>query len=58
MKIRIIQNVYYEEPKKKVNSFELKTVLNQLFEECKHGDQEHQDWLKNKFEEFYNKIIE
>lgn len=36
----------------------LKTFSGELFEEIKHGDQEHVDWLKNKIEEFtknYNK---
>lgn len=27
-------------------------VLRELYEEIKHGDQEHQDWLRNKIEEF------
>jgi bacterioferritin (cytochrome b1) len=27
-------------------------LLNDLFEKIKHGDQEHQDWLKNSIEEF------
>ena len=30
--------------------------LDALFERVKHGDQEHQDWLKNEFEE-YKKIF-
>ncbi len=28
----------------------IKLALEELYEECKHGDQEHQDWLKNKFD--------
>ena len=37
----------------------LKQSLEELFEECKHGDQEHQDWLENKFKEYLkNKVIE
>lgn len=27
-------------------------LLRELYEEIKHGDQEHQDWLRNKIEEF------
>lgn len=30
----------------------VKQALQELFEECKHGDQEHQDWLENKFKEY------
>ena len=33
----------------------LKENLNKLYEECKHGDEEHQLWLKNKFNEYLNK---
>lgn len=28
--------------------------LKNLFEQTKHGDQEHQDWLKNKLNEYIN----
>lgn len=31
---------------------ELKNIFDQLFEEIKHGDQEHQDWLKKKLDDF------
>jgi bacterioferritin (cytochrome b1) len=27
-------------------------ILRELFEEIKHGDQEHQDWLRDKIELF------
>lgn len=27
-------------------------IFDKLFEEIKHGNQEHQDWLKNKIESF------
>ena len=30
-------------------------LLEQLFQEIKHGDQEHQDWLRNKMEKFSRK---
>lgn len=30
----------------------LKEALDELFEQVKHGDQEHQKWLRNKFDEF------
>jgi len=29
-----------------------KSYLRELFQEIKHGDQEHQDWLENKIEDF------
>jgi hypothetical protein len=32
-----------------------KTELDQLFKECEHGDAEHRQWLKDKFEDFYNR---
>lgn len=39
-----------------LNQF-LKERFDKLYEECKHGDKEHQLWLKNKIEDFYNKEI-
>lgn len=30
----------------------IKWALEELYEECKHGDKEHQDWLKNKFDKY------
>jgi len=30
----------------------IKLALEELFEECKHGDREHQDWLENKFNNY------
>lgn len=30
----------------------IKLALEELYEECKHGDKEHQDWLKNKFKSY------
>ncbi len=30
-------------------------LIMKLYEEIKHGDQEHQDWLLNKCKEFLNK---
>lgn len=30
----------------------VKLALEELFEITKHGDQEHQDWLENKFKEY------
>jgi len=32
----------------------VKTAFENLFEEIKHGDQEHQDWLKEKMDKFLN----
>lgn len=32
----------------------VKLALEELLEECKHGDQEHQDWLENKFKNYLN----
>lgn len=33
-----------------------KQLFEELFEEIKHGDQEHQDWLKNKMDEFIKRL--
>ncbi len=33
---------------------DLSVVLMELYEEIKHGDQEHQEWLKNKIADFIN----
>lgn len=33
----------------------IKLALEELYEECKHGDKEHQNWLKNKFNDYLNK---
>lgn len=30
--------------------------LNQLYLECEHGDEEHRQWLKDKFNDFYKKV--
>jgi hypothetical protein len=30
----------------------LKTALDKIYEESKHGDKEHQDWLKAKFDSY------
>lgn len=30
----------------------VKEALNELYEQCKHGDAEHQKWLKDKFDAF------
>ena len=30
----------------------VKIALDTIFEQSKHGDQEHQDWLKNKFSDY------
>ena len=34
-----------------------KQIFEELFEEIKHGDKEHQDWLKNKMNEFLQKQL-
>lgn len=31
----------------------LKRLLDKLYLECEHGDEEHRQWLKDKFESFY-----
>ena len=31
---------------------EIKPLFDQLFEEIKHGDEEHQNWLKDKIDSF------
>lgn len=42
--------------KKKYNQFSQTVntaqIIRQLYEEIKHGDEEHQNWLKHKIEEF------
>lgn len=35
----------------------MKDIFEQLFQEIKHGDQEHQDWLENKIKEFSKNLI-
>lgn len=35
----------------------LNEMFAQLFEECRHGDQEHQDWLEAKFNEFQKDLL-
>lgn len=35
----------------------LDDILNKLYEEVKHGDEEHQKWLKDKFNEFAQRLI-
>lgn len=44
--------------KKSVLKIILKQHLNKLYEECKHGDEEHQKWLKDKFEDYLNKQLD
>ena len=34
----------------------LKQIFAELFDAIKHGDQEHQDWLKNELNQFLNDI--
>lgn len=33
-----------------------KELLNRLYSECEHGDDEHRQWLKDKFDNFYESI--
>lgn len=47
---------------KRVSAFEisvftnyLKICLEQLYKECEHGDEEHRQWLKDKFDDFYKR---
>ncbi len=35
----------------------LEKIFDKLFEEIKHGDPEHQKWLRSKIDEFLNKLI-
>ena len=35
----------------------IKYHMRQLFQEIKHGDQEHQDWLENKIEDYIKSNI-
>lgn len=32
----------------------VKLALEELFEKVKHGDNQHQDWLKNEFKKYLN----
>jgi bacterioferritin (cytochrome b1) len=32
-------------------------MIGELFEEIKHGDEEHQEWLKTKMRDFYERQI-
>lgn len=38
-----------------ISNFE--NLLNELYEEIKHGDEEHQQWLKDKIQEFISKQL-
>ena len=40
-----------------LNNLYLKQALDKLYKECEHGDDEHRKWLKDKFEDFYNKSL-
>ena len=31
---------------------DIKDLLIELFDQIKHGDQEHQDWLRSKFDDY------
>lgn len=33
----------------------IRKLLDELFKECEHGDAEHRHWLKNKFDDYYDK---
>lgn len=39
------------------NTEYLRSVLDQLYEEIKHGDDEHQAWLKAKIDMYYEDLI-
>lgn len=36
---------------------EVKNLFSKLFQEVKHGDQEHQDWLENKIKDFVKRNL-
>ena len=42
---------------KGVEFYHLKVKVESLFDEIKHGDEEHQAWLKAKIEEHFNGIF-
>ncbi len=44
--IQVLEGSYIVPPGK------LKQMFMDLYEECKHGDDEHMNWLKNKIETF------
>lgn len=35
-----------------MENIELVSLLRELYEEIRHGDEEHQQWLKDKIEDF------
>lgn len=39
----------------KASQQNISEFANELFQEIKHGDQEHQDWLENKINDFVNR---
>lgn len=41
-----------------VSDKSLKAVLGQLFLECEHGDAEHRQWLKDKFDDYFKRYQE
>lgn len=47
----------YQNTMIKNNKQIMKDCLRKLYEEIKHGDEEHQLWLKNKVEDFILKEI-
>ncbi len=48
--IQVLEGSYIIPPRK------LKSMFMDLYEECKHGDEEHMNWLKNKIETFVDKL--
>lgn len=42
----------YSEMMSEFAKYHVKLALETIFEEAKHGDQEHQDWLKEKFNSY------
>jgi len=54
-------NVGYSEGFTDGSDFErrnFKELLYKLYLECEHGDEEHRKWLRDKFDNFYKRMIE
>lgn len=43
---------------KKYSEIDLMKLLDELYLECEHGDDEHRKWLKDKFDDFYKRKIQ
>lgn len=42
---------------KEIKNAAIITLFKELYEEIKHGDEEHQKWLKDKIEDFIKRRV-